>query len=61
MYRNQDSDHGQTPTRAVPVPEAQPINQTEFTELQRGPRRKYPPRPSRPPRPAILPPPLQTR
>jgi membrane fusion protein (multidrug efflux system) len=36
MYRNQDSDHGQTPTRAVPVPEAQPINQTEFTELQRA-------------------------
>jgi hypothetical protein len=36
MYRNQDSDHGQTPTQAVPVPEAQPINQTEFTELQRA-------------------------
>jgi membrane fusion protein (multidrug efflux system) len=36
MYRNQESDHGHAPAQAVPVPEAQPINQTEFTELQRA-------------------------
>jgi membrane fusion protein (multidrug efflux system) len=36
VYRNQDSDNGDTPVQAVPAPEAQPINQTEFTELQRA-------------------------
>ena len=36
MYRSQDSDNGPTPVQAAPVPEAQPINQAELTELQRA-------------------------
>jgi hypothetical protein len=33
MYRSQDSDNGSTAVQAARVPEAQPINQTELTEL----------------------------
>jgi membrane fusion protein (multidrug efflux system) len=36
MYRSQDSDNGSTAVQAAPVPEAQPISQTELTELQRA-------------------------
>ena len=36
MYRSQDSDNGPTPVQASRVPEAQPINQAELTELQRA-------------------------
>jgi len=36
MYRSQDSDNGSTAVQAAPVPEAQPINQAELTELQRA-------------------------
>ena len=36
MYRSQDSDNGPASVQAAPVPEAQPINQAELTELQRG-------------------------
>jgi hypothetical protein len=54
MYRDQDSDNGPTPVQAAPVPEAQPINQAELTELQRAEAEI----PASPP-PAALPPPFQ--
>src|SRR6516165_4900438 len=34
MYRNQDNDGGRAPVQAVPVPEAQPINQAELAKYQ---------------------------